>query len=111
MSFRRSKSDVRDTRKWHEFFSQNESLIEAATLSLSIVADERHWMYFLEHGTLYPEDDFFCVDDLNESQMGALIELTARYFESFNCPYFDPVAFGHTRYFVMLRRRLGQPET
>ncbi len=109
MSFRRSKSEVHAIRQWHEFVNRNDDLIEQAGLSLAIVADERHWLYFLEHGTLFPENDFFIVGILDEVQMSALIELTARYFESFDREYFDPIGFWHADHWATLRTRLNQP--
>jgi hypothetical protein len=110
MGFRRTKTDVQVTRRWNEFVTHNADLIAEATLSLAIVADERHWLYFLDHGTLFPENDYFCVETLNEDQTSALVELTARYFESCDCEYFKPDALNQIGQLRTLRKRLGHAD-
>jgi hypothetical protein len=93
MGNRRAPEQVKSRRDWRDFVARNRALIDAAGLPLIVVESDEHWNDFLDHGYLDHHDNptGFTVDQINERQYKALVQLVESYFAA-GYDYFTPTA-------------------
>jgi hypothetical protein len=82
MGYRRPPEKVKSARDWRAFVVPNQALIDAAGLPLIVMELVDHWEDLLENGFLDHHNDptGFSVDQINERQYRALVQLVESYF-------------------------------
>jgi hypothetical protein len=89
VSFRRSKNDGFEQRRWRVFCAENQELIASIDLPSTVVENQERFEDLLMHGYLDHHDDpaKFTVDKLDSAKLEKFSALVDRYFEA---GYFDP---------------------
>jgi len=96
VSFRRSKNEGVNRRRWRDFCVENQELIANIDLPSPVVETQERFEDALMHGYLDHHEDNtnFSVDKLDSAKLEKLRELVDRYFEA---GYLDPglMVLGH----------------
>ena len=96
MSFRRSKHNAQERKRWQAFCLLNQDMIESIGLPLSVIETHKRFEDLLMHGYLdhHADSTNFSISELNAVQVEKFKVLIDRYFAA---GYFDPglMAVGH----------------
>lgn len=84
MSFRRSKTAVRESRVYREFVQANAVLFQASGVPISLYKSRELFDDLLMHGYIdhHPDPTHFFVGQLSAEQREALVEVTVRYLKA-----------------------------
>jgi hypothetical protein len=84
MSYRRSKRAALQARAWSDFRQANAVLLQASGVPASLYESRELFDDLLMHGYIDHHEDrtHFFVGQLSQSQMGALVEVAARYLRA-----------------------------